>query len=80
MVGFRAFAHSRARTRGLTGYVSNLPTGQVQVVAEGDRALLEEFLADLKRGPRSAQVSDVEVSWERPKNEFHDFSVRFGRW
>jgi acylphosphatase len=80
MVGFRAFAQSRARTRGVTGTVRNLGTGQVEVVAEGDKVLLEEFLEELRRGPRSAQVRDVMVSWERPRGEFRDFSVRFGGW
>ena len=75
MVGFRAFAEGRALRHGLTGSVRNLPTGEVEVVAEGDRALLEEFLADLRRGPRAARVTDVLVSWEQPRGEFHDFSA-----
>ena len=77
MVGFRAFAESRAQMRGVTGYVRNLPTGEVEVVAEGDRDLLESLLGDLRRGPRGAVVTDVLVSWEQPRNEFTDFSVRY---
>ncbi len=78
MVGFRAFAESRALGYGLTGYVRNLLTGEVEVVAEGDRALLESFLADLRRGPRSARVTDVLVSWETARGEFEGFGVRYG--
>jgi len=77
MVGFRAFAETRAQTRGVTGYVRNLPTGEVEVVAEGDQDLLDSFLADLRRGPRGAVVTDVLVSWEQPRNEFGDFGVRY---
>jgi acylphosphatase len=49
----------------------------VEVVAEGDRALLEDFLAELKQGPRGAHVREVRVNWEAPRREFVDFSVRF---
>jgi len=77
MVGFRAFAEFRAEAYGLTGYVRNLLTGEVEVVAEGDRSLLEEFVAELRRGPRAAWVTEVLVSWEEPRNEFRGFGVRY---
>ncbi len=77
MVGFRAFAEMRAHTWGVTGYVRNLATGEVEVVAEGDEELLKSFLAELRRGPRGASVTDVLVSWEQPRGEFDEFSVRY---
>jgi acylphosphatase len=78
LVGFRAFAEMRAARHGATGYVRNLRTGEVEVVAEGDRTLLERFLAELEKGPRGAYVKDVLVSWETPLGEFSDFFVRYG--
>lgn len=80
MVGFRAFAEMRAPSYGLTGYVRNVHTGDVEVVAEGDRKLLEAFLSDLRRGPSGARVRNVIVSWESARGEFEDFSVRYGDW
>ena len=80
MVGFRAFAEMRAPSYGLRGYVRNVHTGEVEVVAEGDRKLLEAFLADLRRGPSGARVRNVMVSWESARGEFEDFSVRYGDW
>ncbi len=80
MVGFRAFAQIRAGTYGLTGYVCNLPTGEVEVVAEGDRKLLERFLSDLRQGPRGARVRSVTVSWEAARGEHDEFAVRYGGW
>lgn len=77
MVGFRAFAEMRADRHGVTGYVRNLPTGEVEVVAEGDKDLLEAFLGDLRRGPRGAVVTEALVSWEQARNEFTDFGVRY---
>ena len=78
-VGFRAFAEARAAAHGATGYVRNLMAGEVEVVAEGNRQDLEAFLADLRRGPRGAHVTDVLAGWEEPRGEFDDFSVRYGR-
>jgi acylphosphatase len=80
MVGFRAFAEMRAASYGITGYVRNLPGGEVEVLGEGDRNLLELLLDDLRRGPSGAVVRNVTVSWEAPRGEFEDFSVRYGRW
>ena len=78
-VGFRFFAEARAQTHGLTGFVRNLLTGEVEVVAEGDRAALETFLTDLRRGPRGAHVTDALVSWENPRAEFEEFTVAYHR-
>jgi acylphosphatase len=77
MVGFRAFAEMRAMRYGAAGYVCNLPGGEVEVVAEGERTLLEDFLGELRAGPRGAQVDHVAVSWEAHRREFSDFSVRY---
>jgi acylphosphatase len=58
--------------------VRNLSNGEVEVVAEGARELLEGFLAELRRGPRGGFVRDVVVNWEAARGEFEDFGVRFG--
>lgn len=77
-VGFRAFAEGRASAYGASGYVRNLSSGEVEVVAEGDQGLLEEFLDELRRGPRAGFVREVIVNWEAARGEFDEFGVRFG--
>lgn len=76
-VAFRFFAQHVANIYGLTGWVRNLYDGRVEVVAEGEKEILEQFLAELKKGPRLARVEEVEVSWEDFKDEFIDFSIKF---
>ncbi|MGB9894215.1 MAG: acylphosphatase [Candidatus Saccharicenans sp.] len=76
-VAFRFFAQHVANILGVTGWVRNLYDGRVEVVAEGDQEILEQFLAELKKGPRLARVEEIEVSWEDYKNEFLDFSIKF---
>jgi acylphosphatase len=62
-VGYRRYAQVRAENLGLSGYVSNLEDGRVEVIAEGDRAELEHLLHFLKKGSTHAQVSSIETSW-----------------
>jgi len=75
-VGFRAFAYGRAESMGLTGWVRNTYDGQVEVLAEGPRNILEMLLEYLRRGPRSAFVTEIRQEWEPPTSEFSTFEIR----
>lgn len=77
-VGYRAFAIHQARALGLEGYARNLPDGRsVEVVAEGERAALEELLVRLRRGPIAARVERVEEAWGPAQGSLGSFGVRF---
>lgn len=75
-VGYRAFTCRMAASRGLSGGVENLDSGEVFVDVEGSRNVLEEFLADLKRGPVGARVTQVQVEWSTATGRHHDFTIR----
>jgi acylphosphatase len=75
-VGFRYFVLDTAETLGVTGWVRNRWDETVEVTAEGSRAKLEQLLAALERGPRSAFVSRVQSDWLAPTGEFKSFAVR----
>lgn len=75
-VGFRYFVRREASTLGLRGYVRNVPDGEVEVVAEGDRPRLEHLLALLERGPSAAEVEHVEAQWSVGTGAFFSFQVR----
>ncbi len=73
-VGFRFFVYHEAMQLGVQGYVKNLYNGDVEVVAEGDRSVIEELIKVLRVGPRSAHVRDVIVQWpeyEKRHKRFH---------
>jgi len=76
-VGFRYHALRIAQDLGLGGYVMNLKNGGVKAEAEGDRKVLQKFVSRIKMGPRSAYVSNAEVSWSEYTHEFKDFEVRY---
>jgi len=75
-VGFRYFVQDTALELGLKGWVRNRWDGSVEVVAEGERARLEKLLSALRRGPRSAHVTNVNHEWQSPTDEFRSFSIR----
>ncbi len=79
-VGFRFFAVREAERRGLTGWVRNLHEDQVEVVAEGSSAQLQDFLAALKQGPPLAWVAGVTVEWLEATGEFIGFGARPSGW
>lgn len=76
-VGFRYFVQNVARELGLSGYVRNTPSGDVEVVAEGDAVALEEMRQRLAQGPPLARVDNVEDELSLGKSEFSSFGVRF---
>ena len=75
-VGFRFFAERQARKLGLDGYVRNRYDGAVEVEAEGTATALEQFLEDLRHGPRAARVQEVAVSWNVYRGDLGPFGVR----
>ena len=78
-VGFRYFTERVAEEIGVAGYVMNRSDGSVEVMAEGERGILEQLLEHLKQGPSGARVERVEESWGPYTGRFVSFSVRFGR-
>ena len=75
-VSFRYFALKGAQSLGLKGYVRNLPGGRsVEVVAEGERAGLEELLVHLNQGTTGADVQEVDVSWTEASGSYGDFRI-----
>ncbi|MBI3596717.1 MAG: acylphosphatase [Nitrospirae bacterium] len=76
-VYYRAFTQEAALRLGLTGFCRNLPDGRVEVVAEGDREVIETLIDQLRIGPPRARVEDIQVNWKPAEKSFKDFSIRY---
>lgn len=74
-VCYRMVAEQEARTRNLTGWARNLPTGQVEAVFEGEKSRIEDMIAWCHKGPPAARVVSVEATWETYHGDFADFRV-----
>ena len=72
-VFFRAATKQKADTLHLTGWVRNLASGEVEVLAVGEEAALTQLEAWLHRGPSAAQVTQVAV--KTAAEEAHDAFV-----
>lgn len=75
-VYFRAHCREHALGAGLRGWVRNRPDGTVEAVFEGDRQVVEEAIRWNQTSQPYARVTDVEVAWSEPGDEFRTFDVR----
>jgi acylphosphatase len=77
-VSYRAFIQEEASALGLTGYVRNLPDGNVEIVAEGEESAIDELIAAAKKGPALAHVRQVQTERSAALGHFTRFDVRYG--
>ncbi|MFH1664589.1 MAG: acylphosphatase [Candidatus Omnitrophota bacterium] len=75
-VGFRFTAEEIAMHFGVFGFVRNMYDGNVEVVAEGKKRQLEDFLEEIKTRMRG-YISDSRIDWSPPSGEFSTFGIRF---
>lgn len=73
-VGYRDWTQRKARKLDLSGWVRNLPSGEVEAVFSGPAAQVEAMLAACRRGPQFARVDDVRI--EPAETTSGAFSVR----
>ena len=74
-VGFRYFTCRLAEEFAVTGYVRNLPNGDVEIVAEGDQAVVEEFIARAGKGPSYSRITEVKSYLEPPEGKYGSFGI-----
>lgn len=75
-VGYRYGAHREAGSRGLRGWVRNLPDGRVEAVFQGPREEVEAMIRWCYRGPSEAHVSNIDVVYEDAKEDLQGFGIR----
>jgi acylphosphatase len=76
-VGYRFFVVQQAQLHHMRGYVRNLSSGHVEVVAEGEEGILKDFIKRLTIGPSSAHITTVDVTWFEKEDGFTDFTVTY---
>lgn len=74
-VGFRYTSHRLAGNFDVTGYVKNLPQGEVLLVAEGDARELDGLLQSIQTEMR-ANIDQTRVNRTDYQGEFGSFDIR----
>lgn len=74
-VGFRDWTQRKARDLGLSGWVRNLASGEVEALFSGSPEAVAAMLAACRRGPQIARVSEVTIV-ETTEAAIGPFSVR----
>lgn len=75
-VGFRIGAQKFAQENGITGWVSNVPEGEVIITAEGSKHDIRKFIDWCQKGPQSAKIERCEAYYTKYKDEFTKFEIR----
>ncbi len=75
-IGFRYTARSLAQPSHIAGWIKNLSSGDVEIVAEADEELLKDFLRHIE-DHLSGYISDKTVDWQSATGEFKGFEIAF---
>lgn len=75
VVMYRDFCCRNARALELVGTVQNLRDGTVRVIAEGERAKLDEFALRLWKGSMFSKVEMVKTNFMAATGEFDKFRI-----
>jgi acylphosphatase len=76
-VGYRFFATRVARRLGLKGAIQNQRDGSVEAVVEGEKGAIDDWIEELKEGPRYAEVTRIDQETKDYTGRLGDFDVKF---
>jgi len=74
-VGFRYFCLKNARELNIGGYAKNLLNGDVEVIAQGEEGMLNEFIKIVQAGPEFSEVKSISVEETGSENRYNSFRI-----
>ena len=74
-VWYRANTQKKAQELGVTGWVRNLPDGQVEALLCGEHSIVEQMITWLWQGPPLAKVTVVKTS-QTNYEDFINFEIK----
>lgn len=75
-VAFRHYTCQFAQSQRVSGWVRNLPSGEVEAQLEGEADAVRTVIDWCQHGPETAQVAGVKVEWGEFCGEFFGFAIR----
>jgi acylphosphatase len=74
-VGFRYSCRQVAKGFSLTGMVKNLDDGRVELVVEGEREEIEEFLKEIQESHLKSFIRQQIIEWSQAQNDLTGFNI-----
>jgi acylphosphatase len=74
-VYYRASTREQALKLAITGFVQNLPNGDVYIEAEGDEKSLDKLIEWCKKGPSASRVDNLKTI-EGEIRKYTDFIIK----
>ena len=74
-VGFREYVHKETFDNGISGYVKNLDTGKVEIIAEGREEDLQTLITRISITHYPIAVTECNVTWQKATGEFKKFEI-----
>lgn len=74
-VFFRDYTKRRAKKLNIDGWVKNLVGGSVEIVAQGSKEKLEQFVKEIKNGSLLSKVEKVNLEWRKSREIFDSFEM-----
>jgi acylphosphatase len=75
-IGFRYFTLQKAIAYGIMGYVRNTYDGKVEVVAIAENTAMENFVIELRNGPRMSVVENMEIVEMATVGNYENFRIK----
>jgi acylphosphatase len=75
-ISFNYFAKEKSNHLNLKGWVKSLPSGEVEVMFEGEEERIHEMVEWCKKGPSIFRNNTVRVEFSDFVGEFEEFEIR----
>ena len=76
-VGFRYTVRELASGLSVTGYIRNLPDGDVELLAEDTEKHLADFLCAIRTSRVGRYITSERISWSEALGDHQSFGISF---
>ena len=75
-VSYRRFTKTWADHFNMKGWCRNTDTGQVEIIAEGSKEDIDNFVSKLREGPPLSKVDDIKMTRNLHISAFTSFTIK----
>ena len=76
-VGFRIFCQQYARFYYIRGYVKNLASMQVKIIAIGEINDMNKFIKKIRKGPNYGWIFNLEITDLTDYENYEKFTIKY---